>query len=249
MPNAIVLTPTGSGQAGVTNGRDIVSQVARIAGGEGEVLIRQQALDCVNRVRIEINQHELTFTKTTDSPITLVTGTSTYSLSTQFNKPSYCVLIDASGFRFSNLDFYDDQYFSHLIPNQQPSNGIPRIYTLRNSFGDGLIGIYPTPDVSTAATYRLVVEFFARIGAISDTPDPIDLPEECTNTLVVGGQAYLLRERDKQSPVTTQAFVDYQRIKNLLITWNRRYSEENMKMKIRPYRPLFDPSFYVRIKP
>src|SRR5882672_5159551 len=248
MPDSVVLTPTGSGQAGVTNGSDIVSQVARIAGGEGEMLLRQQALDCINRVRIELNQHELTFTKTTDATITLVIGQATYALSTQFNKPSYCITIDATGDRHQVLDFYDDQYFSHLTPSRSSQSGEPRIYALRNSFGDGFITVYPTPDSGTASTYRLVVEYFARIGAISDSPDPINLPEECTNVLVVGGQSYMLRERDKSSPVTVQAFADYQRTKNLLITWNRRYSEENMRMKIRPYRPLFDPTIYIKVK-
>lgn len=247
MSDSIVLTTTGSGQAGVSSGSDIISQVARIVGGEGEILIRQQAADCVNRVRIELNQYEFAFTKTTAPTVTLVNGTDTYALPTAFNRPSYARLIDAQGNPYRTLDYYDEHSYAHINQTQQNVTGLPLLYTLRNSFGDGLITLFPIPDSVAAANYRLVDEYYARIGAIADTPDPVNLPEECTNTLVVGGQAYLLREREKQSPVTAQAFTDYQRAKFLLVTWDRRFSEESGKFRLRPRRTFFDPTLYIRV--
>lgn len=246
MPDSIVLTPTDSGQTGVLTGHNLVSQVARIAGGEGEILIRAQALDCLNRARIEMNQYDWRFSKVTFAPITLVVGTRTYSLPTAFKKPCNARLIDSAGNGYATLVYRDDTE-SWRLDQKQSEGGNPYWYRLRNEFGDGLIDVYPVPGVSCAASYRLSVEYYQRFGAFSDTDVQLAMPEEATNVLVLGGQAYILREREKNSPVVAQAFADYQRELLALKTYDRRITDEEARFVIRPKRPYFDPTLYVRV--
>lgn len=246
MPNT-VLIPSGSGQTGVSIGSRLVSQVARIVGGESEPQVRVFAVDCINRVRIELNQHEFVFMKRTDAPITLINGTDTYSLESTFIKPAYARLITDDGMPYSDLEYYDEQRFAHLQTSQQDHRGLPTIYVLRNAFQDGLVTLYPIPDSSTASTKRLEVEYFARIPVITDDASGPNLPEEVENVLVIGGQAYLMREQHKESPATVQAFVDFQRVKNLLITHARRFSAEKPKFRIGVGTVRFDTGWYVRI--
>lgn len=231
MPDAIVLSSSGSGQTGVVSGSTLVTQVARAVGGESETEIRQQALDSINRVRIELNQHDWRFMKRTDSPITLVDGTATYSLQSTFRKPSYAGLIDSTGARIYDLLYAEDEVMVHQNPDMS-STGMPVYYILRNDFNDGLVTLFPTPDANAAADWRLSIEYLARIGAISDSSDSIELPEEATNVLVIGGQAYILRERDRANPASAIAWQDYQRAKMLLLSNDRRVDDNQVRFRL-----------------
>lgn len=233
MPNPTVLSPSTSGQTGISAGSILVTQISRIVGGESESEIRNQALDCLNRARIELNHHDWRFMKTTDSPITLSNGTATYSLSSAFRKPSYAMLIDAAALPRYDLAYIDDAELSHREPDRS-GRGLPQYYMLRNDYEDGFVSLFPTPDAGTATNYRLVVEYYARIEAFSDTSDPVSLPEEIVNVLVIGGQAYLLREREKNSPATVQAFLDYQRVKKLLMNEDRRNIDDTPRFRLSP---------------
>lgn len=226
-------------QSGVGTGAQLVTQIARICGGESEGEIRTQALDCLNRVRRELNQHDWRFMKTTDAPITLVSGTSTYDLQSTFRKPSFAVLIDSAGDQKFDLEYLNDEMAAHSEPDKA-QNGQPVFYLLRNDYQDGLVTLFPIPDDGTAADYRLVVEYYARIGAFADSNESeVFIPEELANVLILGGQAYMLREREKGSPVTMQAFADYQRAKNLALVDDRRLTDERPRFRIasRPRMP------------
>ncbi len=236
MSDSSVLTATASGQTGAGTGARLVTQIARCVGGESEGEIRAQALDCLNRVRIEMNQHDWRFMKRTDDPITLVDGTATYSLEAGFRKPSFAILIDAATVPAFELQYIDDATVAHSFLTVS-ANAQPVYYLLRNDFEDGLVTLYPTPDNSTATNYRLSVEYYARIGAYSDTNESdIEVPEEITNVLVIGGQAYLMRDRGYNTPMATQAFMDYQRVKNLLLTDDRRVIDEKTRFRLAPRR-------------
>src|SRR5262245_50771236 len=248
MSDSVVITPTGSGQTGIDTGASLISQVARIVGGEGESLVRAQALDCLNRARIELNSYDWRFTKISAPTITLVSGTRTYSLPTAFKKPAYARLIDASGLGWKLLMFVDDVE-GWRIDNRQDQSAEPYWYHLRNEFDDGLIDLYPIPNLATTSVYRLKVEYYQRLGRFSDSDVELEMPEEATNALVLGGQAWLLRERDKNSPVVAQAFVDFQRAVALLRTADRRISDEMAHFRITPRRPVFDPTMYVKLGP
>lgn len=226
-------------QAGVGTGAQLVTQIARICGGESEGEIRAQALDCLNRVRRELNQHDWRFMKTTDAPITLVSGTATYALESTFRKPSFAYLIDSTGTQKFSLQYLDDETANSAEPDRE-TTGQPVFYMLRNDYQDGLVTFLPTPDDGTATDYRAVVEYFARIGAFSDTNESeVFIPEELANVLIIGGQYYMLNERDKGSPAAMRAFADYQRTKNLALVDDRRLTDERprFRLNVRPRQP------------
>lgn len=226
-------------QAGVGTGANLVTQIARIVGGESEGAIRAQALDCLNRVRRELNQHDWRFMKTTDDPITLVSGTATYALESTFRKPSFACLIDIAGDPKLTLEYIDDEVGAHMQPDKGVS-GQSCYYLLRNDYEDGLITLFPTPDDGTAIDYRLVVEYYARIGAFADTNESeVFIPEELANVLILGGQAYMLRERQKGTSEVMQAFADYQRTKMLALADDRRVTDEKARFRIRSPRWAF----------
>jgi len=219
-------------QTGIGTGAALVTQIARICGGESENEIRSQALDCLNRVRRELNQHDWRFMKTTDDPITLVSGTPTYALDSTFRKPSFAYLIDSTATQKFDLQYLDDEVAVHAEPDRE-TTGQPVFYLLRNDYQDGLVTLFPTPDDGTATDYRLVVEYYARIGAFADSNESeVFIPEELANVLIIGGQAYMLRERDKTSPATVQAFADYQRVKKLALTDDRRLTDERPRFRL-----------------
>lgn len=231
MPN-IVLPVSGSGQPTGPSGSSLVSQVARIVGGENEDSIRSQALDCLNRVRMELNMHDWRFLKTQIASTAFVAGDQTYSLGSAFKSPSYMRLLDSNGLPFGDIIYQDDENFAHLYP-QQTNGGAPRWYTIRNTFADGLVTFYPIPDASVVANYTWAGEFYTRIPTITDDAALLtSIPEEVTTVLVIGGQAYILRERDKASPMAMPAWQDFQRIKNLMFVSDHRAMDNNQRFRM-----------------
>lgn len=238
MSEATILTRTGSGQTGTGSGSNLISQIARIVGGESEPNVRAHALDCLNRVKNELNQHDWRFMKRTQAAITFINGTATYNLDASYRKPSFAHILDSTGKLYAEIIYKDDAAFSHQ-KTAQTDTGLPIYYTLRNEFEDGYITVYPIPDSSTATNYQMMVEYFARIPTMADNSDQLSLPEEVLNVLVAGGQAYITRERQKESPVIPVLFGDYQRSKSLLMSNDRRFSDEMPRFRIRgsQYQP------------
>lgn len=230
----LVSPVTGSGQTTGGSGNRLVSQVARIIGGEDDTNIRAQALDCINRVRQRMNRRLLKFTKTTASAITLVSGTSTYSLPSAYNKPSFARILDTNSKPVQDLRYVDDAWFAHQYPIQT-EGGLPVFYSLRNSFSDGLIKLYPAPGASQATSNTLSVEYFARLGAIADTSDELtSLPEEAQGVIVECAQYCLAMERrSKDSTLISQKKADAEQAWESLLNWDRDQSDEQARVMIR----------------
>jgi hypothetical protein len=212
----------------------MVSEVARIVGDETDSNIRSQALDCLNRARISLNRREWRFKKVTAAAITLVDGTKTYTLPSAFNRPSFARLLDTSSKPYADLRYVDDAWLAHQLP-QQDASGQPVYYQLRNHFADGLVTLYPTPDVGAAAAWTLSVEYYGRIASIADDATPISEPEELCDVLVLGGQYQILKERNHADRLAPARADFYQALSDL-ITWDRRVSDEQARFTLRPTR-------------
>src|SRR5262245_7686466 len=96
MSNNIVIATTGGGQPACASGSHMVNEVAAIVGGVDEDNIRVQALDCLNRVRGELNMHPWRFLKTHINSTALSAGTATYTLPATFKSPSYFRILDST---------------------------------------------------------------------------------------------------------------------------------------------------------
>jgi len=229
--STIVVPSSGSGQTGVGSGSDLVNQVARVIGGENEGELRAQALSAINRVRIRMNKRDYRFMKKQQSAITLVDGTKTYSLDSAFKKPNYAILLDTDSNPDHTLIYKDDAAFAHWNEDRE-TTGRPEWYFLRNQYDDGLIEIYPTPDSSAAASWTLIVNYFGRIAVIVDTSAGVDLPEECEDVLVLGGQYFLLRDREKNSPALAAYRADFLEAERLLQVFDRNVADDFPRFRI-----------------
>lgn len=243
MSDVVVVGSSGSGQAGAGTGSAKVTEVARVVGGHNENEIRHQALACVNRVREHINSRDWRFTKTNAANITLVNGTATYTLPTNFKAPSYARLLASTGKQQHELRYVLDEAMTHSVTNQD-SSGQPYFYSLRNHYADGLVTLYPTPDASAAATWTLDVEYHKRIPLITDDSTAIDVPEEVNRVLAIGGQYELLVEREKNSPVLPLRRADYEAAMRELVNFDRRITDEFARFTVRPSHHPFGTAYF-----
>jgi len=240
MPDTFVVSTSGGGQTRCDPGNKMTAAVARIVGGEDEPLVRGSATAAINRVRLRLNGMDWNFTKTQNAAITLVSGTETYSLATTFKKPSYAQLLDSNSKPDRALEYQDDAQFAHWYEDQDDT-GEPHYYSLRNAQEDGLIRVFPTPDAGAASTWTLRVEYFKRIPVIADNTDEVDLPEEVCNVFILGGQYYLLMEREKGSQMIPIARQDYEIAIAELKAYDRRITDDNPRFRLgRSVRPLGD---------
>lgn len=240
MPNVVVST-SGGGQPGCESGSHLVDSVAACVGGVDESNVRAQALDAVNRARSEVNMHDWRFLKRSVASTALTASTSTYTLPTTFKSPGFFRLIDTNGKPYRDLEYMDDIALSHWA-SQQTMSGAPLIYSLRNTFNDGLITLFPIPDASVAASYTYAGEYFTRVANINDDTQPLsDIPEEICNVLIAGGQYFLVSEREKGNPnIVNHKWQDYQRIKNLALVNDRRMTDDSMqRFRLRTPRQKF----------
>lgn len=244
MSDVVVVESSGSGQTDAGTGAAKVAEVARIVGGQDENEIRGQATDCLNRVRKHLNTFDWRFMKTNASNITLVSGTATYALPTNFKSPVYARLLDTNGKQDRELRYVPDEVLTHWVQDQE-STGQPVYYGLRNSYADGLITVYPTPGTGEATTWTLDVEYYARIPIITDDSSVIDLPEEANRVLTIGAQYELLLEREKTSPVIPLRRQDYLEALRDLKNFDRRVGDEQARFRIGPSRAPFG-TVYIR---
>lgn len=237
----------GGGQPGSCSGAEMVSQVAAMCGGEDETGVRVRALKSLNGVRDELNMHDWRFLKKSVASTAFTASTSTYSLGGQFKSPGYFYVLDSNGKPFVDLDYVDDATVNHSIP-QRNITGVPTIYSLRNTFGDGLITFYPVPDATVTAGYTWAGEFYTRLGNITDDGNVIaGIPDEICRVLVLGAQAYLLRELDRGSAQTTNAWSDFQRILNTALVNDRRMTDntgDRFRLAVGPRRSYSSNDFY-----
>lgn len=228
--STLIVTGSGSGQTSVGSGSSLVSSVATIVGGVDENTVRAQALDCLNRVRTLMNKRDWKYTKTTASPITLVAGTSTYTLPSAFKRPSFARLLDTNSKPDADLVYQDDAWLNHQFPDQE-STGKPVYYLLRNTYDDGSITVFPTPTAGDVTSWTLSVEYFGRMTTITDDITPIDLPEEVSDVLVLGAQYCICKERGDIAKAQLSR-ADYYEALGLLVAHDRRITDENSRIRL-----------------
>lgn len=234
---AIVVSTSGGGQPGCSSGSHLVDSVASVIGGVDETNVRVQALDCINRARNEINMHDWRFLKRAVTSTAFMASTATYTLATTFKSPSFFRVLDSNGKPYRDLTYVDDISMTHAVP-QQTQVGVPTLYSLRNTFNDGLITFYPVPNASTVAGYTWAGEYYTRVAEITDDSTALSsIPEEICNVIVAGGQYFLVAEREKaNTPLLNLKLGDYQRVKNLALVNDRRMTDETARFRLRTPR-------------
>lgn len=141
----------------------------------------------INRAIKELNTRPWKALLTAGTNITTSATVKTYDLDSLFYKESKVQRLDANSKPELTLDYLDWEQFQSRF-DVQTDTGKPTLYTLRNTFSDGLIEFYPVPD----AAYTLRVQYYKRIALLSGNDDVLQVPIEFENYIILRAQFYLL---------------------------------------------------------
>ena len=171
MPNTVSVPSSGSSQGRPRACNSLITTIARPFGAASDGEGRSIALDALNQAIKELNGRSplWSFLRPTQS-ITLVDGTATYTLNSNFNKESKAVLIDSDSNEFGALLYYDWEAFQSYV-TIQTATGPPAIYTFKSSFTDEAVEFYPVPDSGAATDYTVGLTHYEP-GANLDEIEP-----------------------------------------------------------------------------
>jgi hypothetical protein len=160
------------------------------------------ALEMLNLALSELSGlRDWNWERVTQSAITLVDGTATYSLDSAYKKPSKAVLIDTDSNEYAPLAYADWERFQEI--GQQDKTGDPAIYTMKNAFVDGTVELYPVPDAGAASDYTLELTYFKRLALCTDSSSStINAPAEIEPWLIQRSTGLLAQIKNpEQAPV------------------------------------------------
>ena len=182
-------------------------------------------MDALNQAIKELNGRSplWSFLRTTQS-ITLVDGTATYTLNSNFNKESKAVLIDTDTNEFGPLLYYDWEAFQSFA-RKQHRTGRPEIYTFKSAFADEAVEFYPVPDAGAATDFTVDLTYYKRLGACADNATQIAAPAETEPWLVTRAQAIMAQIKDPTRFVPFQA--DASRLWKALVAYDTRHHDDS----------------------
>lgn len=196
LSGSLVISGSGTQQPQVDTFGALKSCVARTLNGENQPKILELAGEGIKRAVTWVNLNgRFRFGSKQASDTSLVAGTGSYSLAADFFAIHDVQLVNADGDVHSSLEYADWGQFNRL-EHTQTATGLPKYWTARNSFDDGTIQVYPTPDAG-AADYDLRITYYERIQRPSADTDIIDAPQELGIVLCTYAESYVLFVRDR----------------------------------------------------
>ena len=156
--------------AGDTTFGQMKSDIAAFYGMDQDAAKVELAGRTIKDLIDELNMKQLwVFNLVTSADMTTTNGTSTYTLPSDFWKV-YNIR------KTSDIDYQIDvirqKMFDSIFISQRSINGFPYVAVIRNSFRDGNVTLFPTPD----ATYTFNIKYFKLISKPASDTDVIDLP-------------------------------------------------------------------------
>ena len=186
---------------------------------------RAMCLDALNQAIKELNGRSplWSFLRKTQS-VTLVDGTATYDLNSDFNKESKAVLIDSDSNEFAPLLYYDWEAFQSFA-KKQSRTGRPGVYTFKSVYLQGKVEFYPVPDAGAATDFTVDLTYYLRLGDCTDSETSyIATPSETEPWLVTRSQALMAQIKDPQRFIIFQA--DASRLWKQLIAYDTRHHDD-----------------------
>jgi len=124
----------------------------------------------VRRVIDDLNRKQVwTFNIVTSSPISTVAAQPTIAIPGDFWKTYNSRKTDSIDYTLTGMRQYD---FDVRYQNQANITGYPYVFVIKNTFRDGTVELFPTPD----AVYTIRIRYFKLIGKPSANEDLMDLP-------------------------------------------------------------------------
>lgn len=198
MSDVVVVELGGFPQTGSNRQRHLaLAELAEYVGGVGrpEVLARAgRAWDAAVR---EFNTVSWRFNRVSQS-ITLVPGTKTYTLSTDFRGPYRACMLDSNGVEKWQLEWMTYECWLDIYSSgTSGGSSLPDYYTAFNSHNAGLVRFEPWP-TGTLTYPTAQLNYFRRIALATGSDDVLNVPMEVDEAVFQLAAAMLL-ERTKGS--------------------------------------------------
>lgn len=157
--------------AGDLNFGQIKSNVAAYFGMDQDFSKVALAGQAVKEIIDQLNMRQVwVFNLVTSPEFNTSAGTTEYNLPTDFWK-----VYNAR--KSSDIDYQIDvvrqRQFDQIFVSQRNINGFPFVMVIKNTFRDGKVRLFPTPD----AGYTFNIKYFKLIGKPTADTDFLDLPQ------------------------------------------------------------------------
>lgn len=174
----------------------------RILGTQSNDTVEKTALEGVARGIADLNMNQLfDFRLTKDSDVTIVEDQTEYIIPSEAFSVRECVLVDDSETpeRTVPLAALDWDQWQRLY--DQGSTGNPQHWIVRDVWKNRRVSLWPVPDASTAANYKLRIWYQERVEnpALNDPNIEIEGPVELTEVLVSYVRYHLLMTYDRDN--------------------------------------------------
>lgn len=137
----------------------------------------------LNDVIDDLNRKQVwMFNLVTSSTITTVAGTDTISLPTDFWKTYNSRKTDEIDFTLSSVRQID---FDTRFQAQANITGYPYCFVIKNTFRDGTVKLFPTPD----AAYNIQIRYFKLISKLTTDSSLLDMPRQYQPVVLYGARA------------------------------------------------------------
>jgi hypothetical protein len=196
LSGSLVITSSGE-QPHVDTFGKLKACAAKVLNGQNQPAILELAGEMIREGILWTNlNYKFRFGSKQAADAALVDGTSTVSLAADFWAIQEVQLINADGDVAATLEYVPWGQFN-VAEQAQNVTGKPLYWTSRNTFDDGEIQVYPTPDAGAAADYTVRVTYYERIQRPVNDSDIVDAPEELGLVLCRYAQARLLFVKDR----------------------------------------------------
>jgi hypothetical protein len=187
----------------------MVQEVADLAGGSGDIDIREKSIRMLDRAADRMNASGVYLFRRKEAIFTTFTlGQSTLTLPSDWAwATDPMVACDTAGNVVQALEWKTWEIYRTLLQTTQLNiNSVPTFATIFNEL-DFLAYLYPYIDNGKVATIKAT--YFARILRISEVSDGnVYLSPEGRECLITGGQAMLMRQRFMTKPAVWQPLME-----------------------------------------
>lgn len=137
----------------------------------------------INDVVDDLNRKQVwMFNLVTSSTINTVQGQSTITLPTDFWKTYNARKTDSIDFTLSSIRQVD---FDTRFQAQSNITGYPYCFVIKNTFRDGTVRLFPTPD----SVYNIQIRYFKLIAPLTTDDTLLDMPRPYQPVVLYGARA------------------------------------------------------------
>lgn len=138
----------------------------------------------INEIIDDLNRKQVwMFNLVTSPTIPTVANVDTVALPSDFWKTYNSRKTDSIDFTLTSLRQID---FDTRYQSQSNITGYPYVFVIKNTFRDGTVKLFPTPD----SIYSIQIRYFKLIAKMAQPTDLIDMPRPYQNLVLYGARSH-----------------------------------------------------------